>query len=104
MGKYDDAMYAYLSDNDRFADLFNAVLFDGEKVLRGDMLEPDSERYADVVLQEGLERPDARLPLAESSFRDIKKRLKTGEGFVVTAIENQNDIDYAMPWRVMSSV
>ena len=47
MGRYDDAMYRYLSDNDRFADLFNAVFFGGKKVLRGEQLEPDGERYAD---------------------------------------------------------
>ncbi|MCM1536536.1 MAG: hypothetical protein NC126_11510, partial [Clostridium sp.] len=32
MGKNDDAMYRYLSDNDRFADLFNAVFFDGRQI------------------------------------------------------------------------
>ena len=26
MGKYDDAMYSYLSDNGRFADLFNGAV------------------------------------------------------------------------------
>ena len=44
MGKYDDAMYVYLSDDERFADFFNGVMFRGETVLRPEMLEPDSER------------------------------------------------------------
>ncbi len=44
MGKYDDALYRYLSDNDRFADFFNAVLFGGRQILRGESLQPDSER------------------------------------------------------------
>lgn len=102
MGKYDEAMYLYLSDNERFADLFNAVFFDGERVLRGELLEPDAERCVEVVPQEEPEEhPTARLPRSETGFRDIKKKLKTGEGFVVTAVENQNDIDYAMPWRIM---
>ncbi|MCM1044124.1 MAG: Rpn family recombination-promoting nuclease/putative transposase [Candidatus Gastranaerophilales bacterium] len=102
MGKYDDALYMYLSDNDRFADLFNAVLFQGERVLRADMLEPDSERYVDNrgIAPKG--KKGKRLPAMTNSFRDIKKRLKTGESFVVTAIENQQDVDYSMPWRIMN--
>lgn len=101
MGKYDNVMYRYLSDNNRFADFFNAVFFNGEEVLKGDMLEPDSERYVDVVLQENLECPTTQMVQTESGFRDIKKRLKTGERFILMAVENQNDIDYAMPWRIM---
>ncbi len=97
MGKYDDAMYCYLSDNDRFADLFNAVLFDGRAVIRGELLEDASERCVDVVTQTGA----GGQPGYEKSVRDIRKRMKTGECFIVTAIENQNVIDYAMPWRIM---
>ena len=97
MGKYDDAMYRYLSDNDRFADLFNAVLFDGRAVVRGELLEDASERRVEVA-------PDAMpragvggLPRYENSVRDICKRMRTGECFVITTIENQSVIDYAMP-------
>ena len=45
MGKYDDAMYSYLSDNGRFADLFNGAVFHGEEVLRADALEEGAGRY-----------------------------------------------------------
>ncbi|MBQ8116828.1 MAG: Rpn family recombination-promoting nuclease/putative transposase [Lachnospiraceae bacterium] len=34
-------------------------------------------------------------------YRDIIKRLPNGERFVVLAIENQDSIDYEMPWRIM---
>ncbi|MCM1184926.1 MAG: Rpn family recombination-promoting nuclease/putative transposase [Lachnoclostridium sp.] len=131
MGKYDDAMYRYLSDNDRFADLFNAVFFDGRQVLKGEMLEPEGERYTERVPNGGdfsdeekdpggkedsggekgfggeKRTADAdrgnplKLPEYETGFRDLKKRLRTGESFVVAAVENQSDIDYAMPWRIM---
>lgn len=105
MGKYDDAIYRYLSDNDRFADLFNAVMFGGEKVLRGEALAPDSQRH--VTVAEGRNPSDEpkgdtlAAPIMESRFRDIKKRAESGERFVITAIENQESIDYAMPWRMM---
>ncbi len=102
MGRYDDAMYRYLSDNDRFADLFNAVLFDGRVVVRGEMLEDASERcveaVSDTVSQAGT--GEGR-PRYEKSVRDIRKRMRTGECLIVTAIENQAAIDYAMPWRIM---
>lgn len=44
--KYNIAVYNYLSDNDRFAELINASEFGGKTVLRGDMLESDDSRYA----------------------------------------------------------
>ena len=101
MGKYDDAMYRYLSDNDRFADLFNAVFFDGRAVVQGEMLEDASERCVEVV-SDAVSSAGARgRPQYEKSVRDIRKRMRTGESFIVTAIENQNAIDYAMPWRIM---
>ncbi|MDE6015275.1 MAG: hypothetical protein K2H41_06255 [Acetatifactor sp.] len=101
MGKYDDAMYRYLSDNDRFADLFNAVLFDGKVVVQGKLLEDASERYVEVVSDAVSRAGAGEQPRYESGVRDIRKRMRTGECFVVTAIENQNAIDYAMPWRIM---
>ena len=96
MGKYDDAMYCYLSDNHRFADLFNAVIFNGRAVVQGELLEDASERCVDVIPQMGGERPQY-----EKSVRDIRKRIKSGESFVITAIGNQAAIDYAMPWRII---
>ena len=89
MGKYDNAMYLFLTDNARFADLLNGTVFSGEEVLHADALESSSERY---VLNK---------PQTENRYRDIKKRLKGGAGFCVMAIENQSSIDYAMPWRIM---
>ncbi|MCM1090208.1 MAG: Rpn family recombination-promoting nuclease/putative transposase [Muribaculum sp.] len=104
MGNYDDAVYSYLSDNDRFADLFNVVFFGGREILKGSLLESDAERYidvSDVAHTNGGGRKNQTNQLKTAGFRDIKKRLKTGASFVVTAVENQNDIDYAMPWRIM---
>ena len=92
MGKYDDAMYRYLSDNDRFADLFNAVLFDGRAVVRGELLEDASERRVEVAPNTVLQAGSGERPRYEKSVRDICKRMRTGECFVVTAIENQSAI------------
>ncbi len=101
MGKYDDAMYRYLSDNERFADLFNAVLFDGRPVVRGELLEDASERCVDVFSDAVFQAKAVEQLRYERSIRDIRKRMRTGESFIITAVENQNAIDYAMPWRIM---
>ena len=44
MGKYDVAMYEYMDDKERFADLVNVVLYNGEQIVLPQMLEADSER------------------------------------------------------------
>ncbi|MCM1553612.1 MAG: Rpn family recombination-promoting nuclease/putative transposase, partial [Butyrivibrio sp.] len=127
MGKYDDAMYSYLSDNGRFADLFNGAVFRGEEVLRADALEEGAGRYVQTGISreqgtseverqqsdktDGNQRTDKngkqngrskRKSLEmRNRYRDIKKHLKEGGSFAVVAIENQSDIDYTMPWRIM---
>ena len=94
MGKYDDAMYRYLTDNDRFVELFNVALFHGENILRSDMLEAEDGRYVSLKA----EAQDVR---SKNCFRDLKKRMKNGNWLAITAIENQEAIDYTMPWRMM---
>ncbi|MDE7253499.1 MAG: Rpn family recombination-promoting nuclease/putative transposase [Acetatifactor sp.] len=113
MGKYDDAMYSFLSDNGRFADLFNGAVFGGEEVLQADALEEGAERYAWTGMNQGQRtgetgnrrgqsrKPGGKFPNAQNCYRDIKKHLKEGARFSVVAIENQSDIDYTMPWRIM---
>ncbi|MCM1089817.1 MAG: Rpn family recombination-promoting nuclease/putative transposase [Muribaculum sp.] len=121
MGKYDDAMYSYLSDNGRFADLFNGAVFHGEEVLCADALEEGSGRYvrtgafqgqgaSEVECQRSDETDKNRKQNGRSKrknletqnrYRDIKKHLKEGGSFSVVAIENQSDTDFTMPWRIM---
>ena len=82
MGKYDNAVYKYMDDKERFADLVNVVLYAGELVVRPEMLESDSERIG-------------------NRYRDIKKRLKNGDWLALVATENQENVDYSMPLRIM---
>lgn len=96
MGKNDNAIFRFLQDKSRYADLFNGIVFQGEHVISADMLEPDSERY---VLREG----DVKEAVWElnSRFRDLKMRLKCGGHMAVVAVENQEDVDFTMPLRMM---
>lgn len=56
MGAKDTKAKEYLSDNERFADLCNAVLFDGEQVIKAENLQ---EKDSTEVLSVGWDRtPD----------------------------------------------
>lgn len=86
MGKLNQVLYRYLSDTERFADLFNAVCFKGERHIQGSDLTESSEQYAVGNMWR---------------LRDIKMRMQSGELLRMLAIENQNHVDYSMPFRCM---
>ncbi len=95
MGKYDDAMYRYMKEPERFTELINVAVFNGKRVLKPEMLESDDGRYVTM-------KKSRKGKLHSSNrFRDIKKRTKDGVFFALTAIENQEAVDYTMPWRMM---
>lgn len=89
MGRPDTVMQGYLSDKERFADLFNGIFFQGEQFIRSCDLQDSSERYS------GTGEPSA------SRFRDIKMTLKGSRILRILAVENQANIDYTMPYRCM---
>lgn len=84
MGKINDVLQRYLSDRERFADLFNAAYFHGNQVVRYTDLKEENVLYKDGQQQ-----------------RDIKMCMQTGSVFRILALENQNLVDYAMPFRCM---
>lgn len=91
MGKIDAAMYMYMSDKSRIADLFNGVYFRGNQLIRSEDIEDYAEKYP---LRKKKQTGNAR-------YRDIVKKLKNGGSLRVLAIENQNCVDYTMPFRCM---
>ena len=95
MGKQDNVMYRYMNDAERFTELVNVAIFKGKRVLKPEMLEPDDGRYVTVCKSK-----KGKLQ-SSNRFRDIKKRTKNGTFFAMTAIENQEAVDYTMPWRLM---
>ena len=49
MGKADNALHEYWEDEEKFADLFNAILFGGKKVILPEQLtEADTRKNATV--------------------------------------------------------
>ncbi|HJD42918.1 MAG TPA: hypothetical protein H9910_07915 [Candidatus Mediterraneibacter quadrami] len=95
MGSANVAVNSWLSDRERFADLFNGTLFDGKQLIHPEDLE-DLDRETDILITgksgktRGLQR-----------YRDIAKRWKGGSDLMVLACESQAKIHYAMPVRNM---
>ena len=92
--KPDIVMKEFWRVNERFADLFNAVLFNGKNVIKSDMLkEMDTDISGTIKWKKG-----------QSSLkrvRDIVKKEYDGVEFNILGIEIQDKIHYAMPLRTM---
>lgn len=90
----DIVLKEFWRSNDRFADLFNAVIFEGQEILRAeDMQEMDTD-VSGVIRFSGYEESLMRI-------RDVVKKYAFGIEFAILGIENQQKIHYAMPLRTM---
>ncbi len=99
MGAKDTKSKEYLSDNSRFADACNFVLYEGQKVIRAeDLTEQDSTEVLSIL---GMNEKE----IQQQKWRDLLKRavIKTSNNtiYVLLGIENQSDIHYAMPVKNM---
>ena len=118
MGRINDVMLDYLKDNARFADLFNGCCFQGQKVVKVPDLAEGSEIYVEygqklpqrkkqgsaLWKKDDMSDHSASADAPRKSVkreRDIKKILKSGMTLRILGVENQEHVDYTMPWRVM---
>lgn len=94
MGKRDIALAIYFEDEERYADLINGFIFDGEPVVKAaDILEKDA------VVSGIVSRFKRRLSVRK--YRDIIRKVVLNTDFVLVGLENQDAVHYAMPVRVM---
>lgn len=96
--KPDVVLKNYWNSNAEFADLFNAVLFQGKQIIQPEDLESDDTNEA--TLQEHGDSVDS-LNLFRDTIKICKKSEKSGIQFVLLGMEHQEHIHYAMPMRVM---
>ena len=99
MGTKDSKAKEYLSDNTRFSEICNYVLFDGEKVIKPeDLKECDTTEVLSVF---GIDKKQ----IVKQKWRDLLKgvSVKYTESvyIVLMGIEAQTDIHYAMPVKTM---
>ena len=99
MGTKDSKAKEYLSDNTRFSEICNYVLFDGEKVIKPENLkECDTTEVLSVF---GIDKKQ----IVKQKWRDLLKgvsvRYTESVYIVLMGIEAQADVHYAMPVKTM---
>ena len=92
MGQQDLYQSDFYEDKERFADVFNGVLFDGREVMKPEELETEDS----VMVSTG----DSR---SEKKVICDKIRKWKGKFVSVMVLENQSYVDYRMVLRVMES-
>lgn len=92
--KTDSILKSFWKDNEHFADLFNAAVFDGRKILS-----PDDLTEVDTDLSSTL-KFNGHAETVQRVF-DVVKKVAYGIEFVILGLENQEDVHYAMPLRHM---
>lgn len=92
--KADTILKEFWRDNSRFADLFNAVLFQGRTVIcPNELEESDTDLSSVLQLNDHTETVQKIL--------DVVKKRVNGIDFVILGLENQQRIHFGMPLRIM---
>lgn len=85
----------YLSDDERYADLINGLLFNGKQQIKAsDLQETDSQSFIRLWFQKKSVR-------YRKLYRDLIKKTAFGVNFALIGIENQELVHYLMPLRTM---
>lgn len=96
MQERDVLLKEYWSDNGRFSDLLNGYLFGGRQVIKAcDVTELDGQSFEFSG--------SAGMKTTGQKQRDILRRMVFGVNFCIVGVENQTQIHYAMPLRVMEA-
>ena len=94
----DTVLKNYWSDNEQFADIFNAVLFNGKQMIRPEELE-NEDTEASYVLEHREYAESIRA--SRDNIKVSRKSTAFGVELVMLGLESQEHIHYAMPMRVM---
>ncbi|MBD5547920.1 MAG: transposase [Lachnospiraceae bacterium] len=88
---------SFFSDNERYADIINGIGCDGVPFVKGkDLQELDTK--VSFGKWNGFGR---RQKLRKMLYRDMVRKTPFGINFAIIGIENQEEIDYALPLRVL---
>lgn len=95
--KPDTILKNFWKDNARFADLFNAILFNEENVIKPEELE-EADTDLSTVLKFNSHADTLQKVL------DVVKKSAHGVDFVILGLENQQKVHYGMPLRARTIV
>ncbi|MBR3349420.1 MAG: Rpn family recombination-promoting nuclease/putative transposase, partial [Solobacterium sp.] len=87
----------FLSDHDRFAEIFNTFVFKGRQIVNSEKLSDvnPNEEFYDEKSRRTIERQRDILKLLELMMSDGKV------GYLLLGAENQTEIHYSLPSRMM---
>ena len=94
MHKMDKVSKRYLSDPDRFADCYNAVICHGKQIIKAENIQ---EKNSESIF---MGEDNGRIE-SFSVERDIVREAVLESHIILIAIESQTGIHYAMPLRIM---
>ena len=92
--KPDTILKTFWKNNQRFADLFNTVLFEGNPVLKPNDLQEVDTDVPSIIKFNGHAETVQRI-------LDVVRKTAYGVDFIIWGLENQEKIHYAMPLRHM---
>ncbi len=85
----------FFSDNERYADIINGIGCEGIPFVKGkDLQEMDTKINLGRFMRRGGKGK-------KSLYRDLLRKTSFGINFAIIGIENQEEIDYALPLRVL---
>lgn len=85
----------FFSDNERYADIINGIGCEGMPFVKGkDLQEMDTRVNLGRFMRRGGKEK-------KSLYRDLLRKTPFGINFAIIGIENQEEIDYALPLRVL---
>ncbi len=99
MGQVNAKWKHYCENKKRFADLFNGTYFQGKEIIYPEDLMEGSEVYCELESYGSMSEEEKTKYLER--IRDVKMLNKDGSVFRVLAVENQQSVDYSMPFRCM---
>lgn len=88
---------SFFSDNDRYADIINGIGCEGVPFVKGEDLQ-EADTRVHLGKNWGLRKNRKR---AAVKYRDLLRKTAFGMNFAMVGIENQEELDYALPLRVM---
>lgn len=95
----DIVLKRFFSDNERYADLINGLGCQGEQVIcKDDLQELDTQSG----IWRGFGKDRDFLKNTGKKVRDMLRKAAFGVNFAVIGIENQEEIDYGIPLRILS--
>lgn len=94
----DTILKNYWRDNNQFADLFNAVLFEGKQIIFPNELEDIDTEESSVMEHRSYAES---IKASRDNIKISKRSTSFDAEFVMLGIESQEHVHYAMPMRVM---